>query len=601
MARHIAIVVAVACALVASLAGRPADVDVAFNTFWAAASPDEATGLVDRVVRSGVRFDEAHRRLRQGRTYTAQKTGVVRFQNRTPDGVEHHYTLNVPDTYDPARRYQVRIHLHGGVGGRASNAPVGTGAIGALSGAEQIYVIPYAWADAPWWSHDQVLNLVAIVDAAKRLYNVDENRVVVSGVSDGGTGAYFVAMHETTPFASFLPLNGYLMVLASRDIDDGTLFPNNLRNKPLFAVNGGRDPLYPTAVVDPYIGHMKRGGVSVDYHPQPNAGHNTAWWPEVKETFEAFVREHPRRPLPDVLTWETGDTAAGNRAHWLVIDRLGAIASRSASLASPGLPGRPAGERSPRRSAARIPSEAAKGESRDESLALQTEHSNAERPGDRSPDQPPPGLRRSAVASAKAERLAIQMEESLADLNDMAAPPSADFGVRSIGMRINRVMPGSNADRIGLRAGDVLVRLNDQSLPAAFDVADALEDTPPGSKIDLLVARENQPVELSGIYQPQIVPSPPRHLFARVAPSGRVDLVRAGNTVTATTRGVAAFTLLLSPDQFDFGKPVKVVANGRTVFEGKVEKSVRTLLKFAAADNDRTMLFGAELHLDLSR
>ena len=76
-------------------------------------------------------------------------------------------------------------------------------------------------------------------------------------------------------------------------------------------------------------------------------------------------------------------------------------------------------------------------------------------------------------------------------------------------------------------------------------------------------------------------------------------MVRAGNVVTATTRGVTAFTLLLSPDQFDFGKPVKVVANGRTVFDGKVDKNVRTLLTYAASDNDRTMLFGAALHIKL--
>jgi hypothetical protein len=44
-----------------------------------------------------------------------------------------------------------------------------------------------------------------------------------------------------------------------------------------------------------------------------------------------------------------------------------------------------------------------------------------------------------------------------------------------------------------------------------------------------------------------------------------------------------------------------MVANGRTVFDGKVEKSVRTLLKYAAIDNDRTMLFGAEVHIDLAR
>jgi hypothetical protein len=522
--RPIAAGLATACAVAALLAGRlaaqPSGSDAALDAFLAAASPVEAARLVDGIVGTGVSFDEAHRRLQRGRAYGAQPTGLVRLKNRTSDGVEHHYVLNVPETYDPARRYQVRVQLHGGVGGRANNTPVGPGTIGALAGAEQIYVIPYAWADAPWWSDDQVLNLVQIIDATKRAYNVDENRVVVSGVSDGGTGAYWVAMRETTPFASFLPLNGYWMVLASRDIDDGTLFGNNLRNKPIFAVNGGRDRLYPTSLVDPYIAHLKRGGVTVDYHPQPEAGHNTAWWPDVKDTFEAFVREHPRRPLPDVLTWETSDAIKHNRAHWLVIDALGAQKTDA---------------------------------------------------------------------------------RSLPDLNEMEMPPSADFGVRTIGARINRVMPGSNAERIGLMAEDAVVRLNDHTLPAGMDVADALEDTTPGSPITLLVARHNLPVELSGVYQPDVVTKPPRPLFARGAPSGRVDLTRAGNTVTAVTRGVAAFTLLVSPDQFDFGKAVKVVANGRTVFEGKVRKSVRTLMKLAAADNDRTMLFGAEIHVDLTR
>ena len=49
------------------------------------------------------------------------------MENRTSDGIEHVFAVNVPDGYDPARRYQVRIQLHGGVGGRATNAPVGNG------------------------------------------------------------------------------------------------------------------------------------------------------------------------------------------------------------------------------------------------------------------------------------------------------------------------------------------------------------------------------------------------------------------------------------------------------------------------------------------
>src|SRR6185503_11934221 len=212
---------AVLAALAAAAATGAATADAPpLELFLAASSRDAAAQLVDSVVKSAPGFDAAYRALQRGRRYGAAQTGVVRLRNKTSDGVEHHYVLNVPETYDAARRYQVRFQLHGGVGGRPSNAPVGTGTIGALAGAEQIYVIPYAWNDAPWWSDDQVLNLVEILDATKRTYNVDENRVVVSGVSDGGTGAYWVAMRETTPFASFLPLNGYWMVLASGDIDD---------------------------------------------------------------------------------------------------------------------------------------------------------------------------------------------------------------------------------------------------------------------------------------------------------------------------------------------------------------------------------------------
>ena len=156
--------------------------------------------------------------------------------------------------------------------------------------AEQIYLLPSAWVDAEWWTNLQLENLRTLLDHVKRTYNIDENRVVLSGVSDGGTGTYYFAMRDTTPFASFLPLNGAIMVLRNRSmLIDGELFPNNFVNKPFFIVNGGKDPLYPTARVGPYIELMKKGGVATTYLPQPNAVHNTAWWPELKGTYEAFV------------------------------------------------------------------------------------------------------------------------------------------------------------------------------------------------------------------------------------------------------------------------------------------------------------------------
>jgi len=412
---------ALAIALLQPQPTAPAPVDAAFAKYWDAKSPADAAKAAAEIVKTGASFDEVYSRLRQGRVYAkTPPTGAIKGRHG-----RFEYWLNVPASYDPARQYQVRIQLHGGVM-RDQSGLRGDGSV-RLPGAEQIYISPAGWSDAPWWSDAQVDNLRAILDAVKRAYNVDENHVVLSGVSDGGTGAYYIAMRDTTPYASFLPLNGYVLVLRSPELATGDLFLNNLRNKPLFIVNGGRDPLYPIDVVEPSIVHMDRGGVAIVYRPQPQAGHDTSWWPALREDFETFVRIHPRVPLPDKLTWETSDTRNWNRAHWLTIDSLGATADEAKNMAD----------------------------------------------------------------------------------------------------------------------------------------------------LDL---SEGVPVFRHGR-------------------SGRVDLTRTGNSVLASTRGVKEFTLLLSPDRFDFEKNVNVVVNGRMAFDGRVERSVATLMKWAARDNDRTMLFAAELKI----
>ena len=74
-----------------------------------------------------------------------------------------------------------------------------------------------------------------------------------------------------------------------------------------------------------------------------------------------------------------------------------------------------------------------------------------------------------------------------------------------------------------------------------------------------------------------------------------MDVTRRGNTFEAKSRGVSNFTLLLSPDVVEFSKPVTVAVNGKNAFEGMVKKDAATLLKWAARDNDRTILYGAEL------
>ena len=42
-----------------------------------------------------------------------------------------------------------------------------------------------------------------------------------------------------------------------------------------------------------------------------------------------------------------------------------------------------------------------------------------------------------------------------------------------------------------------------------------------------------------------------------------------------------------------------MVVNGRTVFDGIVQRDIRTLLEWAARNNDGTMLFAAELAIEI--
>ena len=375
-------------------------------------------------------FDRAWQRLKAGPAYSAQKTGAFQIRYPIGNGVEFENWIDIPAEYDPARRWPLRVQLHGGVGRPAPNAappgqPKPTGLPpNRIPGEPQIYVHPSGWADAEWWDAVQVDNILRVVADVKARYNVDESCIYLTGISDGGTGAYFLAMREATLWSSVLPLNGSIAVLRSPSTGvEGELYGNNLVNKPLYIVNGEQDQLYPVYSVEPHIRWFESLGVPHVFRPQAGAGHNTAWWPAERERFEKFVHDHPREAHPAKLSWETERTDRFNRLHWLIITRLG-------------------------------------------------------------------------IGSSDA----------------------------------------------------------------------ALEDA---------------------------------RYFIHDVPSGRVDIERAGNGFVATTRGVRAFTLLLSPDVIDFSRPVVVRVNGKELFNGPVGKDVAVLERWAARDHDRTMLYGAELTIEV--
>ncbi len=430
------LVIATACLvqLAAAVAGQAPAIDALFATFFAAEDPAAATTAAEAIVAAGVDFDTALDRLRKGRPYLDEKRGEYALRWRSKTGPFFNNVVDVPVDYDPAKQWPLRVQLHGGVGRPSPNAvapgrppappgPPPARAPNRIGGERQIYLHPSGWMQAQWWDEEQVDNILRAIDTLKRKYNIDERLIYVTGISDGGTGVYYLALKEPNPWSSYLPLNGSLAVLRNPQTGaDGEMHGNNFINAPLYVVNGENDQLYPVAQVAPHMAWLKRMGVNLVFRPQAGAGHNTAWWPTERAPFEKFVHDHPRPPHPAGLSWETERVDRFNRNRWLIINELRSDASRQTEL--------------------------------------------------------------------------------------------TDLG-----------------------------------------------------------------------------------FFQHTKRSGRVDIRRNGNTFDAIVRDVASFTILLSPDAIDFGKDMVVTVNGKQVFSGAVKKDVNALLHWAAIDNDRTSLYGAELKI----
>jgi len=510
--------------LAAQHASPAPELDRTFARFWSAETTAALDSAAAEIVASRAPFDTVFARLKAGRTYSGDAPrGRLDLINRMPDGLEYHYTVVIPSNYDSGRKYPVRMFLHGGVD-REDRSRGTQWNLDEFGGADWIAVFPSAWREAKWWQATQVDNLRGILDRLKRRYNIDENRIYLLGMSDGGTGVYFLGMKDPTPWAALLTFMGHPSVLANeRAGHDGQLYISNLANVPLFVVNGTRDPLYPAYQLEPFIDLFRESGATVRF-VELETGHNFRWWPSQSDTVGQFLEAHPRNPFPDRLSWETERADRYQRARWVVIDELGVA--------------------------------------RDESR--------------------------------------------LPDANTVAAPrprPALGVGVEDAGsgVRLTRIDPASIAAGAGLAVGDVIVSVGNAATPSTDALIEALREVDYGQRAAFSVRRSGS-VKVVSVMYPQPPPlEPPLLVYPHDRPSGRVELERIGNEVEVRTRGVRRYSLLLSTLQFDLARPVVVRTNGHLSFSGVVPRSTEVLARWSARDNDRAMLFAAELEIDLSK
>jgi membrane-associated protease RseP (regulator of RpoE activity) len=69
-----------------------------------------------------------------------------------------------------------------------------------------------------------------------------------------------------------------------------------------------------------------------------------------------------------------------------------------------------------------------------------------------------------------------------------------DYGYPGPGVRVSGTVPGSPAEKAGLRADDVIIKIGDTSVSGMKDFSDALKKFAPGDKVAVKVMRDGKPI-----------------------------------------------------------------------------------------------------------
>ena len=303
-----------------------ADNTALVNQFWSTTDNGQNAEIQSQLISSSSDVSTLYQLLKTGPTYRSDvPTGQQESIRIAADGTRFPFIFLVPDNYDPTHRYPVEFMLHGGVS-RPEWEPGGgwwRRGFDSLKQPDRIVVVPASWVDAFWWHENQAENLPAILNTLKASYNIDEDRVTLTGVSDGGTGAYFFAFKQPTPWAAFLPYIGHPGVLRNQQSGGGyRLYFENLMSKPLYIVNGENDRLYPASSVAPFIEILAEEGVDHIWKVVPEGGHNTNWLPDEAPMIEKFKQDNPRNALPERVQWVADRTDKFNRNLWVQIDSM---------------------------------------------------------------------------------------------------------------------------------------------------------------------------------------------------------------------------------------------------------------------------------------
>ena len=211
----------------------------------------------------------------------AEDTGV--FHRDNEPGSRGGYSLYVPEYYTPDRAWPLVMALHGGSGngrnflwswlrdarslGAILIAPTATGPTWALMGED---------IDTP--------NLMRMLETVSGRYNVDAKRMLMTGLSDGGTFCWVSGLDRASPFTHLAPVAATFHPLMAEIAD-----AERLRGLPIFLVHGRLDWMFPVQVARQTSNLLSAAGSEVTYREIDDLSHC-----------------YPREMNAEILRWLNG-------------------------------------------------------------------------------------------------------------------------------------------------------------------------------------------------------------------------------------------------------------------------------------------------------
>jgi len=219
------------------------------------------------------------------------------------------YSVYEPCCHQGPRPLVILMHF---LGGNYMSYPITSFPLQARRWADELgatVVMPHGRGEAGWYEGPAERDVFEVWRDAARHYDIDRERVYLSGMSMGGYGTWRLAALYPDQFAAGIvwagPTTPYAIWPAPAPVT--WPYPNppmcdrdasgcgfsltdvfdNLDHVPMFVIHGGADELVPSTGPEGWMAHFDAVGGSYRYVLYPNHGHETSY----PGTTDGWVRE----------------------------------------------------------------------------------------------------------------------------------------------------------------------------------------------------------------------------------------------------------------------------------------------------------------------